>query len=72
MRKIWINKGRNHIFNFYFFNMNFAFTIYSLHTKLRAENIHMQESMSQNFELGLHYYQMKHKRMSTIILIIFQ
>ena len=52
--------------------MNFSFTIYSLHTKLRAENIHMQKSMSQNFDLDLHYYWMKHIIMSTNILIIFQ
>ena len=48
---------QNDFSHFYFSNMNFWFTINSLCTKLFLVigNIHMQGSMSQNFDLGFCY-----------------
>ena len=48
----------NHFFHFYFSNNNFSFTINSLSTKLFLviNNIHMQGSVSQNFDLGFCYF----------------
>ena len=48
----------NNFSYFYFLNMNFLFTIYSLYTKLFLvkENIHTQGSVSQNFDLGFCYF----------------
>ena len=48
----------NHFFHFYFSNNDFSFTIISLSTKLFLviNNIHMQGSMSQNFDLGFCYF----------------
>ena len=44
----------NYFFHFYFSNNDFLFTINSSRTKLFLvmKNIHMQGSMSQNFDLG--------------------
>ena len=56
--------------------MNTSFTIYISRTKflVLAEYIHMQGSLSQNFDLSLRYffYEIKHKNMSKNILKKFQ
>ena len=53
-------------FNFYCLNMNTSFTIQSSQTKFKlcAEHIHMQGSVSQHFDSGLHYlfYNIKRKQ----------
>ena len=48
----------NDFFHFYFSNRDFLFTINSSCTKLFLEikNIHMQGSMSHNFDLGFCYF----------------
>ena len=48
----------NDFFHFYFSNSDFLFTINSSCTKLflLIENIHMQGSMSQNFDLGFFFF----------------
>ena len=48
----------NHFFHFYFSNNDFSFTINSLSIKLFLviKNIHMQGSVSQNFDLGFFFF----------------
>ena len=48
----------NDFSHFYFLNMNFLFTISSLYTKLFLviENIHVQGSVSHNYDLGFCYF----------------
>ena len=48
----------NDFFHFYFSNSDFLFNINSSCTKLflMIKNIHMQGSVSQNFDLGFCYF----------------
>ena len=48
----------NHFFHFYFSNNDFSFTINIMSTKLFLviKIIHMQGSVSQNFDLDICYF----------------